>query len=205
MARSVHNDVLDGAHNVLKNNVTREVMCSQPPTTFTEANVTYALADVTVDSTDFTLADGDTSGRKVTVAAQSSVLIDNTGIATHVALLDVDDTKLMYVSEEDTVQTTGTAQGGAAGSITLASGESAEDGAWTGYGVRITSGTGSGQSRMIDGYTGSTKVATVATNWTVTPDATSVYEVFGQVLTANGTNTVNIPAWDIEIGDPTAE
>lgn len=203
MTRSVHNDVLDGMLNVLKDTVTRQVMCSQPPTTFTEANTTYALADVTLDSDDFTVGDGDTDGRKVTVAAQNGVDIDSTGIATHVALLDVDDTKLMYVSEEDTVQTTDTAQAGAAGSITLASGESSEDGAWTGYGVRITSGTGAGQSRMISGYTGSTKVATVSPNWGTNPDNTSVYEVFGQLLNASG--TVNIPAWDIEVADPTAE
>lgn len=126
MAKTVHDDVLDGASNILKNNVTRQVACSAQPTTYTEANATYALADVTLASGDFTLANGDTNGRKVTVAAKSGVLIDTSGTATHVALLDVTNSKLMYVTT-----------------------------------------------------------------------CTSL------ALTANGSNTVNFPAWDIEFADPT--
>jgi hypothetical protein len=98
MAKTVHSDVLDGALNILKNNVTRQVACSAQPTTFAEANATYALADVTLASADFTNANGDTSGRKTTVAAKSGVLIDATGTATHVALLDVTNSKLLYVT-----------------------------------------------------------------------------------------------------------
>lgn len=104
---------------------TRMIACSAQPTTYTEANSTYALADVTMAGGDFTKANGDTSGRKVTVAAKSSVLIDTTGTATHVALVKVSDTTLRYV-------TTCTSQS----------------------------------------------------------------------LTANGSNTVNFPAWDIEVADP---
>lgn len=98
MAKAAHDDVMDGALNVLKNNVTRMVACSAQPTTFTEGNATYALADVTMASGDFTLANGDTSGRKVTMAAKSGVTIDTSGTATHVALLDVTNSKLLYVT-----------------------------------------------------------------------------------------------------------
>lgn len=98
MGKAVHDDVLDGALNILKNNATRLTICSAQPTTYTEANATYALADVTIDSTDFTNANGDTNGRKTTVAAQSSVPIDASGTATHVALLDVTNSKLLYVT-----------------------------------------------------------------------------------------------------------
>lgn len=125
MAKTVHDDVLDGAFNVIKNNATRQVACSAQPTTYTEGNATYALADVTMAPGDFTLANGDTSGRKVTTAAKSSVLIDTTGTATHIALLDVANSKLLFV--------------------------------------------------------------TTCTS---------------QALTANGSNTVNFPAWDDEIADP---
>jgi hypothetical protein len=38
-------------------------------------------------------------------------------------------------------------------------------------------GTGVGQTRMISGYVGATKVATVSRNWQTNPDATSVYEI----------------------------
>jgi hypothetical protein len=72
---------------------------------------------------------------------------------------------------------TGTAQAGASTTITLASGESATDDFYNGMLVRITSGTGSGQVRRITDYVGSTKVATVDSAWTTTPDNTSVYRV----------------------------
>lgn len=98
MAKSVHNDVLDGALNIIKNNCTRMTLCNAEPTTYTEANATFALADVTMASSDFTAADGDTSGRKLTVAAKSSVPVDTSGTSTHVALLDVTNTKLLYVT-----------------------------------------------------------------------------------------------------------
>jgi hypothetical protein len=98
MAKSVSNDVLDGAFDIIKDNCTRVTLCSAEPTTYAEGNATYALADVTVDSSDFTIADGDSSGRKVTVAAQNGVTVDSTGTATHVALLDVSGTRLLYVT-----------------------------------------------------------------------------------------------------------
>lgn len=104
MAKIVHDDVLDGALNIIKNNCTRMVACSTQPTTFVEANATFALADVTMASGDFTVANGDTSGRKATVAAKSAVPVDATGTFAHVALLDVANSKLLYV-------TTGTSQG----------------------------------------------------------------------------------------------
>jgi Flp pilus assembly protein TadG len=98
MAKSVHDDVLDAALNYIKNNCTRLTVCSTQPTTYTEGNATYALADVTVDTGDFAVANGDTSGRKLTIAAQSAVPVDASGTAAHVALLDVSGSKLLYVT-----------------------------------------------------------------------------------------------------------
>jgi hypothetical protein len=72
---------------------------------------------------------------------------------------------------------TGTAQAGAAGSITLRSGAVATDSFFNDSFVVLLGGTGAGQTRFISGYTGSTKVATVAPNWATNPDATSVYAV----------------------------
>src|SRR5262249_55673618 len=43
--------------------------------------------------------------------------------------------------------------------------------------VKITSGTGAGQTRTITAYNGSTKVATVDWSWLVNPDNTSVYAI----------------------------
>lgn len=78
------------------------VVCSAQPTTYTEATSTYALADVSVTpgdgNGDFTIANGDTSGRKLTTAAQSNVLIDTSGTGTHVAHCKSGDSTLRYVT-----------------------------------------------------------------------------------------------------------
>lgn len=96
MAKSVHNDVLDGAFDVL-DQADIMTVCNAEPTTRTEAITTFKLADVAMTpNTDFTKADGDTSGRKVTVAAKNAVTVDTTGTATHVALCD--GTRLLYVT-----------------------------------------------------------------------------------------------------------
>jgi hypothetical protein len=124
MAKATPDAVLDTMLDEIAT-ATRQIACSAQPTSFTEANSTYALADVTLDSGDFTKANGDSSGRKVTVGAQNGVLIDSSGTATHIALVRVADSTLLYVT-------------------TCSS----------------------------------------------------------QALTANGSNTVNMPAWDIEIADP---
>jgi len=72
---------------------------------------------------------------------------------------------------------TGTAQAGGASSITLASDASGSNAVYQYCAIRIVSGTGAGQTRTCNGYTGSTKVATVSSAWTTPPDATSAYEI----------------------------
>ncbi len=96
MAKLVHDDVLDGALDIIRNNANVMVACSAQPTTRAEAVTTYALADVAMASGDFTKANGDTSGRKLTVGAKSGVTVDTSGSANHVALCD--GTRLLYVT-----------------------------------------------------------------------------------------------------------
>ena len=60
------------------------------------AALAAALADVSMAGGDFTKANGDTSGRKVTVGQKSAVPIDTTGTATHIALID--GSTLRYVT-----------------------------------------------------------------------------------------------------------
>lgn len=79
------------------------IACSAQPTSYAEATSTYALADVAMAGGDFTKTNGDTSGRKVTVAAKSAVDVDVTGDATHVALVKTGDTTLRYVTTCPTV------------------------------------------------------------------------------------------------------
>lgn len=70
-----------------------------------------------------------------------------------------------------------TAQAGAATTITLDASASATDNLYRRGIIAIVSGTGAGQTRIITGYVGSTKVATVDT-WTTNPDNTSVFAIY---------------------------
>jgi len=79
----------------------RMVLCSQQPATYTEANSTYALADVAMASSDFSKAAGDVSGRKVAVAAKSAVDVDASGTGNHIALVNTTDSTLRYVTTCD--------------------------------------------------------------------------------------------------------
>lgn len=72
---------------------------------------------------------------------------------------------------------TGTAQAGAANSITLDAGASATSEIYDGNLIVITAGTGAGQARVIAEYNGTTKVATVSQLWVTTPDATSEFQI----------------------------
>ncbi|HSF93781.1 MAG TPA: DUF2460 domain-containing protein [Thermohalobaculum sp.] len=76
----------------------------------------------------------------------------------------------------------GTAQAGAAASITLAAAQAdwpdhGVDDTYNGTTIRIAAGTGVGQVRRITDYVGATKVATVAPAFVTAPDATSTYEI----------------------------
>lgn len=81
-----------------------------------------------------------------------------------------------------------TAQAGTANTIQLAVTESERNNWYVGATISITSGTGSGQSKTITGYVGYTGtvgtslIATVDSNWSVTPNATSVYSITGELV-----------------------
>lgn len=107
MAKSVHNDVLDAALNFVKNNATRFVICSDHPTTFTEAMTTYNLATKTISSSDFGSPadnDGGGGGRMIQVNAANSLTVDADGSGEFFALVDFDDEKVLYVTEADSPQ-----------------------------------------------------------------------------------------------------
>jgi len=78
------------------------------------------------------------------------------------------------------------ATAGAAGSITLAAGDSAVNDFYKGQIITIIAGTGIGQSRACYGYTGATKVALIRPDWATTPDNTSWYGIvnFGSAVIA---------------------
>lgn len=101
----ISDTVFDTALNYLKNNVTKVVLCDAEPTNYSDANTDNGtgsgmkLAEVTVDSSDFTLAAGATDGRKVTCGAQSAVAVSVAGDGSHIAWLDVANTALLAVTK----------------------------------------------------------------------------------------------------------
>jgi len=98
MAKSADNTVLDALLDQIKNNADKMTLCNAQPTTFTEADATFMLANVAMAPTDFTIADGITSGRRVTVGSKAGVTVATTGNATHIALVDTTSSVLLFVT-----------------------------------------------------------------------------------------------------------
>ena len=86
MAKAVDNSVLDAALGIIDNAI-RMAVCSSQPANYA-AIAAAKLAEATMAPGDFTIAAGDTSGRKVTMAAKSGVAITASGTATHIVLHD---------------------------------------------------------------------------------------------------------------------
>lgn len=92
----------------------------------------------------------------------------------------------------------GTAQGGTSTTIQLAASETFGDDILNGNIVKITGGTGAGQSRRITDYVGSTDTATVNEAWATNPDNTSTYEVVeGSHVTGISAAEVNAEVVDV--------
>jgi len=101
MARSVGNAMLDAALDYLADNGTRADICATEPTTYAEATSTNSLGNVTLTAGagngDWSaIANGDVSGRKITLAAQTGISIGTTGTADHLAITD-GTSELIYV------------------------------------------------------------------------------------------------------------
>lgn len=73
----------------------------------------------------------------------------------------------------------GTAQAGAAGTITLDASASSTTDFYKGRNIELTGGTGAGQVGLVFSYNGTTKVATMYNNWVTTPDNTTTFAVQG--------------------------
>lgn len=98
MSKAAPDSTIDAMLAEIATAVTLTVCSAQPANYAGIAAV--ALAEVTLTAGlgngDYTAADGDTSGRKVTVTQQADLDIDSSGDATHVALDD--GTDLIYVT-----------------------------------------------------------------------------------------------------------
>ena len=78
------------------------------------------------------------------------------------------------------VAESGTAQGGAASTITLSLSANSANGYYNNWYIKITAGPGVGEKKVITAYVGATRVATVDSAWTVMPTAASTYNLYSK-------------------------
>ena len=97
MGKLVGDAVLDGALNIIKNTGNLLVALPSEPASYAAAN-SAKLAETSMASGDYTIADGTTSGRRATVAAKTGVSITTSGTANHLAILDTVNSRLLYVT-----------------------------------------------------------------------------------------------------------
>lgn len=94
MAKNMPDAILDGMLDTIADNVDRIDICKDTPSDYSTATTagTHSLGSVVVTAGDgggdWTIGNGDTSGRKLTLAQQTGVSIGTTGTATHIAMTD---------------------------------------------------------------------------------------------------------------------
>lgn len=108
MAKLIPDAVLDSFLAIIANGVDLVNICKDTPTNYSTAttNGTHSLADIAVTAGDgngdWTIGNGDTNGRKLTLAQQTGVTIDTSGTATHIA--GTDGTSVFYFATTCTSQ-----------------------------------------------------------------------------------------------------
>lgn len=91
---TVNSRVLDNGLTVLDTEANRLDICSQEPTTYAEATSTYTLGNKTSLSIGAP-ANHTNGGRKVTVAAITDGSVTATGTASHFAIVDTVNSRLL--------------------------------------------------------------------------------------------------------------
>ena len=98
MAKSIPDAVIDLMLDIIgSSNSDRLFICSAQPATYAEASATYDLATHVLTSGDFSKAAGDTSGRKLILAAQNGFTVDHNGDATHYVIGKSGDTSIRLI------------------------------------------------------------------------------------------------------------
>lgn len=133
-----------------------------------------------------------------TGVGQTRVIVEYNG-TTKVAIVNrvwqtnpsTDSTYDIIAGAQADIAQHGLAQGGTASTITLSTAASAVDDIYIGSQVYISTSTGTGQTRLITDYNGTTKVATVSPDWVTNPTSASVYKVIpiGRAIVDSGTVT----------------
>lgn len=133
----------------------------------------------------------------------------NTTVIVKTATSGAKTTTLTLYPRRLPVIRTGTAQAGGASTITLDSSASAIDNFYVGCYVNITNNSPAnalGQARMITGYVGSTKVATVQSAWGTNPSSASTFEILLPGYTTSTTAWAGTQVTDpIAVGQPAVD
>ena len=87
MTKIIADAAYDAALNTIKNNAIKLFVLPLAVTTYASANSTN-LATTSIASGDMIIADGDVSGRKLTVASVQGLTVTVTNSASHIALTD---------------------------------------------------------------------------------------------------------------------
>jgi len=92
------------------------------------------------------------------------------------------------VSGNSYMNDSGTLAAAAANTVTLATSANTSDNIYNGSALYVSSGLGAGQVREIIDYVGTTKVARLKTNFTITPNTASTY-IVSPLITISGDGT----------------
>lgn len=114
-----------------------------------------------------------TSGNGIDVTATGAVGIDWGNIENQGGVNNFSNS---IISMANVIRTNG-AQAGSASTITLDAGASSTDDIYKGQIIWLASGLGVGQTRLITGYVGATKVVTVSPNWTTSPTTSTGFAI----------------------------
>lgn len=206
MGLAVANDVLDAALDKIAT-ATRLTVCSGEPADLAGI-AAVLLADVTLvpgdGNGDYVVGDGDASGRKVRVQAQSAIPVDASGTATHVCLDD--GTTLLAVTTCDSAAiTSGGNVSMPAFDVEVADPEAEEAGVTLDFYSAWDYATGESSDALMDGPSGSRKWDSLspesgefsvidgdAVGWTLTPN---VLRFLGNGSGGDGMVNVNVPYW----------
>lgn len=104
MTLYVHPDVHDSGLTIVQTASERLVLLSADPAGNYASVAAATLAEVAVVDADFVIANGDTSGRKITVGAKSTS-VDVEGDPVIAAVVDDTNSRILLATDETTVQT----------------------------------------------------------------------------------------------------
>lgn len=146
-------------------------------TTITLADDAIAVNEYYVGG-DIELTGGTGSGQTKTITAYNGTTKVAT-VGTAWTTNPDDDTTYAITKDDPGYKPpqTGTATAGGTNTITLESSASDDDDYYVGQTIDLTAGPGMGDQRVITGYVGSTRVATVDEDWSATPTTSTDYSI----------------------------